>query len=163
MLCYFPASRSFFQLPPVEQTDATNNLAGFGTLAASVIPPLCSPWTRLRRALSSIWISHCCSFLLACIGFRSHHHLLVQCFHFVVFAPVAFIATTRFSISTISAIYTPRSPISSRLSTWKGGVMVSYQFDWFAEDITHIVDPCIVQVFLVWYMVVCALWVFTVS
>ena len=41
--------------------------------------------------------------------------------------------------------------------------MVSYQFYWFVEDITQIVDPCIVQVFLVWDMLVRALGGFTAS
>ena len=41
--------------------------------------------------------------------------------------------------------------------------MASYPFNWFAEDITHFFDPCIVQVFLVWDMVVRALGVFTAS
>ena len=35
--------------------------------------------------------------------------------------------------------------------------MVSYPLDWFVENITYIVDPCIVQAFLVWYMVIRAL------
>ena len=41
--------------------------------------------------------------------------------------------------------------------------MVCYLFDCFVEDITHIFDPCIVQVFLVCYMVIRALGVFTES
>ena len=41
--------------------------------------------------------------------------------------------------------------------------MVSYTFDCFVEDITHIFDPCIVQVFMVWDMVVRALGFFTAS